>query len=133
MNQTAKAQPFPKTARLLKRSEFDAVYKQGKRHFSQNLTVFYLRQPGAAPSGARIGFGVSRLIGGAVDRNRMKRVLRSAVQQNLGLLGREAVDVAINPKKTALAASHSLIAEEVKNAFTVIARGAQRPAVEKKQ
>ena len=35
---------FPRAARLLKHSDFDRVYKQGRRHFSSHMTVFYLRQ-----------------------------------------------------------------------------------------
>ncbi len=35
---------FPRAARLLKHSDFDRVYKQGRRHFSAHMTVFYLRQ-----------------------------------------------------------------------------------------
>ncbi len=33
---------FPKTAHLLRHSDFQTVYKQGRRHFSGNMTVFYL-------------------------------------------------------------------------------------------
>ncbi|MGA7647601.1 MAG: ribonuclease P protein component, partial [Terriglobales bacterium] len=65
---------FPRAARLLKHSDFDRVYKQGRRHFCSHMTLFYLRQESASSqSGARVGFTVGRMLGGAVVRNRIKR------------------------------------------------------------
>jgi len=44
---------FSRSGRLLKHSDFERVYKQGRRHFSAHLTVFYLRQAeGALPGDA---------------------------------------------------------------------------------
>ena len=56
---------FPRSGRLLRHSDFDRVYKQGRRQFSSHMTVFYLRQ---AEGGARIGFTVGKVLGGAVVR-----------------------------------------------------------------
>ena len=116
---------FPRTARLLKRSDFDRVYKQGRRHFSSNITVFYLRQAEAdAPDkSARVGFTVGRVLGGAVERNRIKRRLREAVRQRRAALkGAGAVDVVINPKKSVLTLEFSVVLEEVGRALDVIAK-----------
>jgi ribonuclease P protein component len=78
---------FPRSSRLLRHADFERVYKQGRRHFSASMTVFYWPRPalrtceaGANESspqvpGLRIGFTVSRALGGAVQRNRMKRRL----------------------------------------------------------
>ena len=121
---------FPRAARLLKHSDFERVYKQGRRHFSSHMTVFYLRQAeGATPQGAlpkksaRVGFTVGRVLGGAVQRNRIKRRLREAVRQRRALLaGAGAVDVVINPKKSVLTLEFSLVLEEVARALEVIAK-----------
>jgi ribonuclease P protein component len=121
---------FPRAARLLKHSDFDRVYRQGRRHFSANMTVFYLRQSegaakeGASPQrGARIGFTVGKVLGGAVDRNRIKRRLREAVRQRRAvLLGAFPVDVVINPKKSVLTLEFSLVLDEVGRALDTIAR-----------
>ena len=111
---------FPRAARLLKHSDFDRVYKQGRRHFSSHMTVFYLRQ---AEGGARIGFTVGRALGGAVERNRIKRRLREAVRQRRSVLqGAGAVDVVINPKKSVLTLEFSVLLEEVGRALDVIAK-----------
>ena len=116
---------FPRSARLLKHSDFERVYKQGRRHFSSHMTVFYLRQ-GEAPSPeqrARVGFTVGRVLGGAVERNRIKRRLREAVRlRRSALQDAGAVDVVINPKKSVLTLEFSVVLEEVGRALDVIAK-----------
>ena len=109
---------FPRSARLLKHSDFERVYKQGKRHFSSHMTVFYLRQNGG---GARVGFTVGRVLGGAVQRNRIKRRLREAVRLRRSRLN-AAVDVVITPKKSVLTVEFPVVVEEVSRAFDVIAK-----------
>jgi ribonuclease P protein component len=108
---------FPRAARLLKHSDFERVYKQGRRHFSSHMTVFYLRQ---AEGGARVGFTVGRVLGGAVQRNRIRRRLREAVRLRRSTL-KGAVDVVINPKKSVLTVEFPVVVEEVSRAFDVIA------------
>lgn len=124
---------FPRNARLLRHADFERVYKQGRRHFSASMTVFYWqRQIGAghaavkspATSGVRIGFTVGRALGGAVQRNRMKRRLREAVRlQRPGNFA--AVDIVINPKKSLLKADFTEIQQEIARAFAVIQKGAK--------
>jgi ribonuclease P protein component len=109
---------FPRAARLLKHSDFERVYKQGRRHFCSHMTVFFLPQ---AEGGARVGFTVGRVLGGAVQRNRIKRRLREAVRLRRSTL-KGAVDVVINPKKSVLTLEFTLVLEEVGRAFAVIAK-----------
>jgi ribonuclease P protein component len=119
---------FPRSARLLKHSDFDRVYKQGRRHFSSRMTVFYLRRAQVASEekpdqGARVGFTVGRVLGGAVDRNRIKRRLREAVRRRRVILdGTVAVDVVINPKKSVLTLEFSTVLDEVGRALEVVAK-----------
>ncbi len=122
---------FPRAARLLRHADFERVYKQGRRHFSASFTVFYWprpeaqsRKPEASPSlppasGLRVGFTVGRALGGAVQRNRMKRHLREAVRMSLPRPG-VAADVVINPKKSLLTTDFAAIRNEVTRAFAVI-------------
>ena len=107
---------FSRSSRLLRHADFERVYKQRQRHFAAHMTVFYLRR--AQGDAARVGFTVGRVLGGAVDRNRMKRRLREAVRRNLppGV----AVDVVINPKKSLLTAEFAQLLDEVSRAFAVI-------------
>jgi len=123
---TAKA--FPRSARLLRHADFERVYKQGKRHFSASLTVFYLQRPKTAAGakseiapGLRVGFTVGRALGGAVQRNRMKRRLRESVRLTRPWPGPSA-DIVINPKKLLLTTSFETVMNEVRQAFVVIER-----------
>ena len=112
-------------SRPLRHADFDRVYKQGRRHFSALMTVFYLErklaQPakGQAECGLRVGFTVGRALGGAVQRNRMKRRLREAVRLTRPTPGPGA-DVVINPKKVVLTAGFDVLVNEVRQAFVVI-------------
>jgi ribonuclease P protein component len=122
---------FPRTARLLRHADFERVYKQGRRHFSASMTVFYWPRPetetpatgtgraSAMPAGLRVGFTVGRALGGAVQRNRMKRRLREAVRSTRPAAG-VAADVVINPKKSLLATDFAALVNEVSRAFAVI-------------
>lgn len=119
---------FPRSARLLRHADFERVYKQGKRHFSASMTVFYLQRPETAAGakleiapGLRTGFTVGRALGGAVQRNRIKRRLREAVRLTRPLPGPSA-DVVINPKKVLLTTSFETVMNEVRHAFVVIER-----------
>jgi ribonuclease P protein component len=116
----APPQCFPRAVRLLKHSDFERVYKQGKRHFSPHFAVYYLRRENGA--GARIGFTVGKVLGGAVQRNRMKRRLRETVRRQISLLGGVAADVVIHPKKTVLTMEFKTLLEEVGRAFEVVLR-----------
>lgn len=118
---------FPRSLRLLRHADFERVYKLGRRHFSASFTAFYwARQEASAGSakrrtaqGLRIGFAVGRALGGAVQRNRIKRRLREAVRLSRPPLGVGA-DVVINPKKSLLTAGFDAVLNEVRRAFVVI-------------
>jgi ribonuclease P protein component len=115
--------PFPRSAHLLRRADFDAVYQKGRRHFSSNLTLFWVpRSTPCGTAGARFGFTVGRVLGGAVVRNRIRRRLREAVRLNRALL-RAPVDVVINPKKSALNAPFADLSREVADGLRAIASG----------
>jgi ribonuclease P protein component len=107
----------PRSGRLLRHADFEQVYKQGRRHFSTHMTVFYLRRKEG--EGLRIGFTVGRALGGAVTRNRMKRRLREAVRLSRPSPG-PAADVVINPKKSLVTAPFAALLVEVGRAFEVI-------------
>jgi ribonuclease P protein component len=119
---------FPRSARLLRHADFERVYKQGRRHFSASMTVFYrqrLEDAGAAVQGVRIGFTVSKALGGAVQRNRMRRRLREAVRQCRPIAG-IAADVVINPKKALLTVDFAVLVNEVGRAFVVVEEKLQK-------
>lgn len=114
---------FPRSLRLLRHADFERVYKQGRRHFSTSMTVFYMPRPETlrpdASAGLRVGFTVGRALGGAVHRNRMKRRLREAVRLSHPPT-KLNVDVVINPKKSLLNTDFETVCEEVRRALTVV-------------
>ena len=121
-------QRFPKTQRLLKHADFERVYKQGRRHFGAHMTVFYIARsndPTDSSLGTRVGFTVSKTLGGAVQRNRMKRRLREAVRLHGTPVGVNA-DVVINPKRALLTVEFAELRNEMAKAFVVIDRALQQ-------
>lgn len=63
--------------RLTRSAEFERVYRQGKSCANRYLVLHIFPNP--AVEEPRVGLSVSRRVGGAVERNRVKRVLREAV------------------------------------------------------
>ena len=120
---SASGKRFARSSRLLRHADFDQVYRQGKRHFAAHITVFYLSR--SEGTGFRIGFTVGKALGGAVDRNRMKRRLREAVRLHMPQPA-SAVDVVINPKKSMLKMEFSELCKEVARAFEVIQKFAAK-------
>ena len=94
------------------------------------MTVFYQLRPDANAPGPRIGITVSRVMGGAVQRNRMRRRMREAIRLHLADL-KAGVDVVFNPKKVVLEGDFARVEQEVKRAFEVIEKNASRNAKER--
>ena len=70
----------PKRGRLSRSAEFERVYRQGRSVGNRFLVLYsFPRSSAGEPAdGPRLGVSVSRKVGGAVDRNRVKRLLREA-------------------------------------------------------
>ena len=68
---------FPREARLVRRGDFDAVYRAGKRRSSSHFTVFF--RANQLPV-SRFGFSIKKALGGAVVRNRIRRRIREIVR-----------------------------------------------------
>ena len=63
--------------RLSRSAEFDRVYREGRSHASRHLVLHSFPRT-TDTDGPRLGISVGRKVGGAVERNRMKRLLREA-------------------------------------------------------
>jgi|SRR6516162_2255750 ribonuclease P protein component len=114
-----KRMKFPRSLRLNRRGDFEKVYKLGRRYFAAHLTVFYLgRERGDGP---RVGFRVGRVLGDAVERNRIKRRLREAVRLHRSELSR-AVDIVVHPKKSVLKVDFAGLEKEIRRALEAVER-----------
>ena len=82
---------FPRSQRLLRRAEFVRVQQQGRRvhlaHFV--LLVLRARTPGMRLGVTRLGVTVGKRVGGAVQRNRVKRLVREVFRRNKPLFPRD--------------------------------------------
>jgi ribonuclease P protein component len=63
--------------RLSRSAEFDRVYREGRSHANRYLVVYSFPREGDEAD-PRLGVSVGRKVGGAVERNRVKRLLRDA-------------------------------------------------------
>ncbi len=123
---------FPRSSHLLRHADFERVYKQGRKHFSPSMTVFYLKRPQIAgelrsTGGIRVGFTVGRAFGGAVQRNRLKRRLREAVRLSRPWPQID-VDIVVNPKRVAPRIGFEPLMNEVRQAFVVMEKKLLKPA-----
>jgi ribonuclease P protein component len=71
------ARQRPGRSRLSRSADFDRVFRHGRSHAGREL-VLYVFPRGEDEAPPRLGLSVSRKVGGAVDRNLVKRLLREA-------------------------------------------------------
>ena len=100
---------FPRASRLVRRIEYDAVYREGRRRSSREFAVF-LRPNGMELS--RFGWSIKKALGNAVRRNRMRRRIREIIR-----LHRQEIapgwDIVIHPRSTVATAEFPSLAEEL--------------------
>jgi ribonuclease P protein component len=96
-------------SRLSRSQDFDRVYRSGRSVANRYLVLYYFRRfgPGDETTPSRIGFSVSKRLGSAVQRNRLKRILREAFRLNeqrisseydFVLIAREPLDELVDEK-----------------------------------
>jgi len=100
---------LPAAARIRRRDEFSAAIRGGSRTGRTLLTGHLLIEPGTAPP--RVGFVVSRAVGGAVVRNKVRRRLRELVRSRLNSLPAGSLLVVRANPRAATARQSELAAE----------------------
>src|SRR5437588_9926765 len=100
---------FPRQSRLVRRGEFDAVYRAGKRRSSSHFTVFF--RANELPQ-SRFGFSIKKALGGAVVRNRIRRRLREVVHcHRLEIAA--GWDIVIHPKSSVARAEFAALTADL--------------------
>ncbi len=101
---------FPKSARLRRRSEFLRAQEGGRKIHTDSFLVFVL--PQTEPGATRMGVTASRKVGGAVQRNRVKRLVREAFRRHR-LLFPQGLDIVFVAKKNAVDADYDQVVREI--------------------
>ncbi len=123
------------TFRLRKHADYQRVYKAGRKQFAKQMTYFFTLRPQIGPDGTslrgadaespRIGLTVGKVMGKAVDRNRIKRRMREAVRNNLGTLN-SPVDVVLHPRRSVIDLEFPALEREVASVFRAIQSAAEK-------
>ncbi len=101
---------FPRALRLRTRADFNRARTDGKTFHSRHLRVNV--RPDPALAAPRLGVITSRKLGGAVARNRLRRLVREAFRLNRGAWSANA-DVVVVPKPGAPDAGRKALREEL--------------------
>lgn len=100
-------------ARLVRRGEYDAVYREGRRRSNREFTIF-IRPNGLENS--RFGWSIKKALGSAVRRNRIRRRLREILRLHLREI-EPGWDIVIHPRSSVATADFALLAGELLKLF----------------
>jgi ribonuclease P protein component len=121
--------------RLRKHADYQRVYKSSRKQFAKQMSYFFALRPALGADGmpqrdangdaARVGLTVGKVMGKAVDRNRIKRRMREAVRRQLPAL-QMPVDVVLHPKRSVIDLEFAVLEREVATVFRAIKKAAER-------
>ncbi|MEE6294862.1 ribonuclease P protein component [Georgenia wangjunii] len=112
---------LPPQHRLRRSEDFSGAVRGGARSGSRRLVVHLAPGPSGSAEVARAGFVVSKAVGGAVQRNQVKRRLRGVVAARLGHL-RQGDVIVVRALPAALDATSEDLGRDLDEAL----RGARR-------
>jgi ribonuclease P protein component len=121
--------------RLRKHGDYQRVYKASRKQFAKQMAYFFMLRAPLGPDGQplrdaeegspRVGLTVGKVMGKAVERNRIKRRMREAVRRNLAAL-RSPVDVVLHPRRSVLEMEFQALEREVAQVFRMIQSAAEK-------
>ena len=124
--------------RLRRHGDYQRVYKSSRKRFSKEMSYFFLLReqdftiansgPSEPPPGPRVGLTVSRAMGNAVVRNRIKRRMREAVRRHISML-QAPVDIVLHPKRGAMDIEFGLLERDMEQVFQAVQQLCERKRV----
>lgn len=125
--------------RLRKHADYQRVYQASRKQFAKQMTYFFTLRPQLGPDGTplrnadatgpRVGLTVGKVMGKAVDRNRIKRRMREAVRKNLSTLN-IPVDIILHPRRSVIDLEFTTLDREVASLFRTIQKAAEKQQIE---
>jgi ribonuclease P protein component len=113
----SKRKTFTKEDRLLKRSDFLRLSKNGKRIQNRYFIVYISRNDNQR---CRLGLTVTRKVGNAVARNRIKRIAREYFRQNRHIF-KDYWDISLIAKRECIDVTNQALLSALENIFVRIA------------
>lgn len=124
-----RSEALPKQRRLAKRPQFVRVYDTGRKQFSRYAVLFFA---GNDLQNSRIGITVTKKVGKAHIRNRLKRWTREVYRKQREPLGldAQALDIVVNVKPGAVGATFDEYNRDLTRVLTRVVSEAARVATE---
>jgi ribonuclease P protein component len=114
----ASARPFKPAQRLRRKSEFDRVYRDARRYADGLFAIFTRGTDSAVP---RLGLAIAaRIVGNAVRRNRIKRLVRESFRLHQHEL--PPLDIVVNARSGARAADNATIVRSLEKHWRAVGK-----------
>jgi ribonuclease P protein component len=129
---SSKLAPAAADHRLRKHADYQRVYREGHKNFSASMSYFFAIREASSPlpNGPRIGLTAGKVLGKAVERNRIKRRLRDIVRRHAAIVNAD-VDIVLHPRRSVLIIEFAKLESEVQRIFnniqSMIASGKIQP------
>jgi ribonuclease P protein component len=123
--------------RLRKHADYQRVYKASRKQFAKQMSYFFTLRPQLGPDGTplreasatspRVGLTVGKVMGKAVDRNRIKRRMRECIRRNAAILT-APVDIILHPRRVVIELEFAKLDREVAQVFRTVNAALAREA-----
>ncbi|WP_263366891.1 ribonuclease P protein component [Edaphobacter bradus] len=119
--------------RLRKHADYQRVYKSSRKQFAKQMSYFFTLRASddVQLTTPRIGLTVGKVMGNAVDRNRIKRRMREAVRRNLPALT-APVDVVLHPRRSVIDLDFAALDREIAGIFRTIQKAAEKSTTDQR-